>query len=227
MAAFAAIAGTLALGNWQTRRAEEKRALQSQYDAAETVAPALLSTANDLAAVASQLPRRVRLTGEFVEAATVYIDNRIVDGVAGMRVITALRTIADAPLVLIDRGWAARDIADRARLPAIATSAGTVTIEGLAVARLPRSLELGATSEASLGLWQNLDYERFERATGRSVARMVVQQTGGPSDGLRRDRLRLDAGVDRHRGYAVQWYSLAGLILLLTLYYGVRARRAS
>lgn len=221
------MAGTLALGNWQLRRADEKRVLQAQYDQAEALAPATLSTANDLAAVAAQLPRRVRVSGEFVDAATVYVDNRIVDGVAGMRVVAALRVGTDAPLVLIDRGWAARDGADRTRLPAVPPAAGTVTIDGLAVARLPRSLELGEATEATLGLWQNLDYERFERAMGQSVARLVVQQTGGPSDGLRRDRPRLDAGVDRHRGYAVQWYSLAGLILVLTIFYGARARRAA
>jgi cytochrome oxidase assembly protein ShyY1 len=100
-----------------------------------------------------------------------------------------------------------------------------VLIEGLAVAQLPRTLELGGATEPSLGIWQNLDYERFEKASGLPVARIVVQQTTNSADGLRRDRPRLDARVDRHRGYAVQWYSLAGLTLVLAIVYGVRTQR--
>ncbi|MGH6623987.1 MAG: SURF1 family protein, partial [Burkholderiaceae bacterium] len=205
LAAVAVIALAVSLGNWQLRRADEKQSLQSQYDAAEAAAPAPLGSASDLAALPSHLPKRVLLNGEFVDSATVYIDNRMVDGVAGFQVVSAMRIAPDAPLVLIDRGWAARDAGDRTRLPLVKSVSGPVRIEGLAVALLPRTLELGGATDASLGIWQNLDYERFEKASGQTVARIVVQQTAGSADGLRRDRPRLDARVDRHRGYAVQW----------------------
>jgi surfeit locus 1 family protein len=36
---------------------------------------------------------------------------------------------------------------------------------------------------------------------------------------------RPDAGVERHRGYAFQWYSLAALIAGLTVYFGGKALR--
>jgi surfeit locus 1 family protein len=225
LAATAVFALTVSLGNWQLRRADEKQTLQSQYDAAWVAAPAPLVLASDLSALASRLPQRVSLNGEFVESATVYIDNRMVDGLAGFQVVSAMRVAPDAPLVLVDRGWAARDTSDRARLPAVRSVNGPVLIEGLAVAQLPRTLELGGATEPSLGIWQNLDYERFEKATGLPVARIVVQQTTNSADGLRRDRPRLDARVDRHRGYAVQWYSLAGLTLVLAIVYGVRTQR--
>jgi len=225
LAAAVVIATTLSLGNWQLRRADEKRVLQSQYDAAERAAPTPLRSASDLAALAARLPQRVLLDGEFVESATVYIDNRMVEGLAGFQVVSAFRIAPDAPLVLVDRGWAARDAADRARLPVVGNVKGSMRIEGLAVAQLPRTLELGGNAESSLGIWQNLDYERFERISGLPVARFVVVQTSAAADGLRRDRPRLDARVDRHRGYAVQWYSLAGLTLVLAIVYGVRARR--
>ena len=47
------------------------------------------------------------------------------------------------------------------------------------------------------------------------LAAVTVQQAGPPSDGLLRDWPRIDLGVDKHYGYAVQWFALAGLIALL------------
>ena len=67
----------------------------------------------------------------------------------------------------------------------------------------------------------------MSRPAADSVARFVVQQTNDTGDGLRRVWPRPDAGVDKHRGYAFQWYSLAALIAVLTLFFGgkVAARR--
>jgi cytochrome oxidase assembly protein ShyY1 len=114
-------------------------------------------------------------------------------------------------------------MADRTELPKAPVSGAPLTIDGVAVARVPRVLELGEPSASPLGIWQNLDFEAYERASGHKVARFVVQQTSDTGDGLRRVWLRPDAGVDKHRGYAFQWYSLAALIGGLTLYFGGKA----
>jgi len=42
---------------------------------------------------------------------------------------------------------------------------------------------------------------------------------------LVREVPRFDAGVERHRGYAVQWYALAVLSAALTAIFGWRAAR--
>jgi surfeit locus 1 family protein len=98
-----------------------------------------------------------------------------------------------------------------------------------AIARVVRLLHHEARDLAAAGplggIWQNLDFEAYERASGRKVARFVVQQTNDTGDGLRRVWARPDAGVDKHRGYAFQWYSLAALITVLTLYFGGKALR--
>jgi surfeit locus 1 family protein len=98
-----------------------------------------------------------------------------------------------------------------------------VLIEGVAVAHVPRVLDLGAPGGPLRGIWQNLDFEAYERAIGRKVARFVVQQTNDTGDGLRRAWVRPDAGVDKHRGYAFQWYALAALLAGITLYFGGKA----
>jgi len=225
VAALAAIVLTASLGNWQLRRADEKLALQAAWDRAELAAP-LPVAGSDLAGVAQRLPLRVQLCGRFLFAHEVWLDSRQMDGQAGLMLVTPLR-LADGAVVLVNRGFARRDPRDRARLPAVARPQGEVAVEGLAVAHASRVLQLGENAPAGSGplVWQNLDFDAFERASGLAVARWVVQQTDGAEDGLLRNWPRLAAGVDKHRGYALQWFALAALVTALTAFFGLRALR--
>ena len=131
-----------------------------------------------------RLPLRVVMHGSYLPGHEVWLENRQMDGKAGLMLIAPLR-LDDGAVVLINRGFAARDPNDRERLPEVARPAGDVAVEGLALEQTSRVLPLG--EEAPVGaprplVWQNLDYDAFERATGLSVSRWVVQQTGGPDD---------------------------------------------
>ena len=225
LAAVAGIALTVSLGNWQTRRGDEKALRQARWDDAVTRTPSRIAGPEDAAAVARNLPQRVEVNGRFVPEATVYIDNRLVDGVAGFQVVTPVAVAEGMPWILVNRGWAPRSMADRTQLPAARIGSGPQRVEGIAIAHLPRALDLGERGGAMGGIWQNLDFDAYAQASGRKVARLVVQQTSDTGDGLRRAWPRPDAGVDKHRGYAFQWYSLAALIAVLTLYFGGKALR--
>jgi len=225
LAGIAGVALAASLGNWQTRRGDEKAARQAQWDEAVARAPTPIAVPDDASGVARSLPQRVEMNGTFVTQATVYVDNRLVDGVAGFQVVTPVAVAEGMPWILVNRGWAARSMADRTRLPAAPIANAPLRVEGIAVPHVPRALEIGERGGPLGGIWQNLDFEAYERASGRKVARFVVQQTNDTGDGLRRAWARPDAGVDKHRGYAFQWYSLAALIVVLTLYFGGKALR--
>jgi surfeit locus 1 family protein len=227
LAGIAGVALTTSLGNWQTRRGDDKAARQQQWDDALARPPGTIASGEDAAGVARQLPQRVQADGTFVAEATVYIDNRLVDGVAGFQVITPLAVAEGMPWILVNRGWAPRNMADRTELPRAPLGSASLRVEGIAVAHVPRALALGTQGGALRGIWQNLDFDAYEQASGHKVARFVVQQTNDTGDGLRRAWVRPDAGVDKHRGYAFQWYSLAALIAGLTLYFGGKALRSS
>ena len=131
------------LGSWQTRRGDEKALRQAQWDEALARAPTPIASREDAAGVARKLPQRVELNGAFVPEATVYIDNRLVDGVAGYQVVTPVAVADGMPWILVNRGWAPRNMADRTRLPAAPIGGGPLRVEGVAVEHLPRMLELG------------------------------------------------------------------------------------
>ena len=223
-AALVGFAVTIALGMWQLRRAAEKTALDQTWDAAQIGAPLVLHTAADVAAVAASLPRRVRVGGEFDYPRTYWLDNRPLAGRAGFLVVTPLRLDGTQQVVLVNRGWAARDPGDRTRLPAIGRPAGSVEIEGIAVADMPRVFDLGEQGAGVIR--QNLDGREVESEIGMPVAHFVIQQTSALDDALDRHWTPPASGAERNRGYAFQWFALATLIALLPVVFGLRALRA-
>lgn len=222
--AVAAFALAVSLGNWQRGRAAQKLVIESQWDRAEQSAPRAIASGN-LPATAD-LPLRVSLRGNFDHSRSVWLDNRQHDGRPGFWVIAPLR-LDDGAVVLVNRGWVARDVADRSRRTAIGEPAGLQQIEGLAVTHAPRLLELGEGGNAAAlpAIWQNLEYAHYEAVSGLRVAPLVVLQTGPQDDGLTRRWARPASGVDKHRGYAFQWYSLAALIAALTVFLSARSWR--
>jgi surfeit locus 1 family protein len=154
--------------------------------------------------------RHVAARGRFVEEHTVYLDNKLRRRRTGYEVVTPLRL--DGTHVLVNRGWVAaartRDV-----LPEVATPQGEVRVEGLALARLARVLEVGKPAPGKVR--QNLDVEEFAKETGLQLLPVVIEQHSSAPDGLLREWPRPDAGAQKHQGYALQWYSLAGLAVVL------------
>ena len=87
--ALAGCAAFIALGNWQTHRAQEKRALAARVEAA-LAGPPLKLPAHRVEAAQFAL-RRVVAQGEFVPAHTVFLDNKIHQGRVGYEVVTPLK----------------------------------------------------------------------------------------------------------------------------------------
>lgn len=233
--ALALVVVTVSLGNWQMRRAGEKRILQAQRDAAERDVPVALAAGEpDVDALAG---RRVRVQGRFVPEFDVYVDNRTHRGVAGFHVLTPLRISGSDRHLLVLRGWIASDPRARARLPAVPTPDEPVMVEGIALRETPRTLELGSSPPPGPQdrMWQNVDLAGFARWSGLTMQLPIVRESqqaltaAGPwDDGLVRDWPLPGLDVDRHLGYAFQWYALAALAGALWLRFVVfGSRRAA
>jgi surfeit locus 1 family protein len=215
LAALAAASLTARLGWWQLDRAAQKTALQAAIDERSRLDPVdSAALAASSAAAAQQHHRRVQLVGRWSPAHTVYLDNRQQQGSRpGFFVLTPL-VLADGRALIVQRGWAARDAQDRARLPAAPTPAGEVTLHGRIAPPPARLFEFDAA--ASGPLRQNLDLDSFRRETGLALLPLSVLQTEpAPADGLARDWPAPLAGVSKHHGYAFQWFGLAALIVIL------------
>ncbi|WP_395690815.1 SURF1 family protein, partial [Piscinibacter sp.] len=130
LAALAGVALAARLGLWQLSRAAEKEAQQAALESRSQEPPlAPASLAHTLDEAAAQQHRRITLQGRWIGARTVFLDNRAMDGRAGFIVVTPL-ALPDGDAVLVQRGWAPRDAAERTRVPAVASPEGVVTVEG-------------------------------------------------------------------------------------------------
>lgn len=230
--ALAAMALTASLGRWQLSRAAEKEALQAAVAERQRL-PALdgASLAQALSADQARelLHRAITLRGQWLADRTVFLDNRPMARQTGFYVLTPLRLTGSDRVVLVQRGWAPRHQVDRSLLPPVQTPTGEVQVSGRIAAHPPRVYQLG--QEQGGAIRQNLDLDAWRAETGLPLAPVLVVQTGAASDGLQRDWPEAASGVEKHYGYAFQWFGLCTLIGLLLLWFQVvrplyRARRA-
>ena len=221
-ALFVIVVGIL-LGNWQTRRAAEKTAIEQRI-AERSVQPAL--DLNQTYSSADIEYRRVSAEGVYIADWPLYLDNRPYQGKAGFTLMMPLRLEKNGDVILVARGWFPRNAADRTRLPAIPVPSGPVRIEGIAHRSAGHVLQLGQAAAIEPGaIVQNLEPAEFARASKLPLQNFIIEQTSDAGDKLVRDWPQASAGVDKHRGYAFQWYALAATALIFFLVTGFRRAR--
>jgi surfeit locus 1 family protein len=215
------VALTARLGGWQLSRAAQKEALQQAFDTRAQLPPLdVASLARDEATAAQQHYRGVRLRGTWQPQATVFLDNRQMNGRPGFFIVTPLKLEGSADAVLVQRGWAPRDAADRARLPVVPTPTGTVEIAGQVVPPPGRLYDFGGA--ASGPIRQNLELAAFSRESGLPLRPLSVLQAGtpdAPADGLQRQWPKPAVDIQKHYGYAFQWFALCALLTGLYVWF--------
>jgi surfeit locus 1 family protein len=204
------VALTTYLGVWQRHRAEEKRERQVLLEARAADAPVTLT--GPVAEAEPLLFRHVRAAGTFDGAHQVFVDNQIHAGRAGFHVVTPLRLRGQRDVLLVNRGWIARDAA-YPKAPAVPVPAGDVQVTGMASLPPARFVELSADTMSG-DVWQNLSIARFAARTGLAPLPVVVLADGA-APGLVAVREKPDAGIDKHVEYELTWFSLAATALVL------------
>lgn len=222
--ALATIVGvtlTLNLGAWQLRRAAQKIALQTARESrADLPALGVTDLARDVAQAEPQHYRSIVLRGRWLPEHNVFLENRQMRDRVGFYLITPLQLAGRREAVLVQRGWVPRDMRDRSLLPAVATPVGEVEVAGH-IAPPPGRLYDFAAQERGL-IRQNIDLAGFSRETGLTLAAVSVQQDDSPAtvgDGLLRYWPRTAADVEKHYGYAFQWFALSALMAGLYVWF--------
>ena len=193
-----------ALGVWQLGRAEQKRALASDFAAA---GPAI-----DWRQLPADAPRyqRVSLRGYYDPDHQFLLDNRSHDSVAGVEVLTPL-VLDDGSAVIVNRGWLPFG-ATRQDLPAVPVDGDKRTVVGR-IDELPRP-GIWLKAPAATGWPRLVQYPRTEElevALGRKLAPRQVLLDPAVPDGYVRAWAVPGTTADRHLGYAVQWFAFAAL----------------
>lgn len=212
------VALTMSLGFWQLRRAAEKIALQEAMDRQGAKTPVAATQLRQAADPVPLVHQRVHLRGNWVVASTVFLDNRQMDAKVGFFVLTPL-VLEGGGAVLVQRGWVPRNFVNRTELPQVETPSGVVELEGRIALPPSKLFEPGTAAAGTIR--QNLNLVQFRVETGLPLMAVTVLQSGAPSEGLRREWPAVNLGVDKHYGYAFQWFALAALVAALALWFQI------
>jgi surfeit locus 1 family protein len=224
IAMLAALAVTflilIGLGTWQVERLQWKEALIASIEARRTAPPI------DLAEVSARLARREDIdyqattaSGRFVHTGERYF-LATHDGAPGYYVYTPL-LLADGVSVFVNRGFvpgSLRDPASRAE----GQVEGEVSLTGLARAKLsekPSSLVPDNDIQANLFFWKDLD--AMAAAAGLKPGQVLpffidADATPNPGGYPIGSVTQIDL-PNSHLSYAVTWYGLAAVLLVVAV----------
>jgi len=209
------------LSFWQAQRAERKEAIEAKLKVRESLPAIELPSSVD---INQNEYTRVMVKGEFVKDWPIYLDNRPMNGVAGMYVLMPFKLQGKSQYVLVARGWIPRNPRDRTAIKESETPVGVIQIEGILKAHSGHVLQLGKGEPLQpSSLVQNLDVATFVKASQLPTYSFIIEQTSDTKDGLLRDWPRASTGSERHWGYAFQWLALAGMALIFFLVTGFRS----
>jgi cytochrome oxidase assembly protein ShyY1 len=219
----------ISLGNWQLNRAQERRQIAADIEKGRQSAPVRLTTHTDTSILKPW--QSAQVSGLWMPAFSLLLDNRNLDGKPGYWLATPLRLSTDKALLVL-RGWVARPIGQFNPFPTITQSDRTVSVDGEIARRVPQLYEISdkqalqfdvdaiidhakgisAIDLGRLQQLQNVSLEPLSKALGMSFLPVVLMQTND-TDGtdLVRQWPTPSIDADTNIGYAMQWFSFAAI----------------
>lgn len=219
---FALVVQFAGLGAWQITRGLEKRAQQE-----------LFSDDTGFTSWSDGMPvrpyQRLKVRGEFDLAHQVLLDNIILNGRYGYYVITPLMVSADAPVLLVNRGWKEK-AGDEVDPASLAVETNSLEIHGRAGSLPKAGYKMGDAFSAGSSWPRHAVYPSIEEVAvelGREVQPFVLLMETGDGPGFVRHWAPEEMGPGRHFAYALQWFAMGAVLAVLLVWHFRRRRGAA
>jgi surfeit locus 1 family protein len=216
----------LSLGQWQLRRAAEKTRVFDRISATENL-PALAAPIDDRQFEGNRY-RRLQLRGRYDGSQQLLLDNMIHEGQAGYHVLTLFRPEGAARWLVVNRGWV-RAAPDRRMLPDITVNEAVREIRGR-IDTLPRpglTLETAVAEEEAS--WPQVVFfptiDELEALSGKPLFRYQLWLDEAYPDGYVRAWTPRTMTPEQHIGYAIQWFGLAAVLVVMAVAIGVSSAK--
>lgn len=206
------------MGYWQLQRKAEKEAMFERFSQAPERDVAEVTLERDIYA-------RAHARGRYDEARHILLDNRILNGRAGVHVLTPF-TSEDGRVFLVNRGWLPLP-PDRSSLPDVPTPAGPRAIAGRINRLVSDGPRLGEQAPLTSTDWPQLltyiDREPIEKALGLTLQPWLLQLDADQDGGFAgREWKAAVMEPEVHGAYAVQWFGLMTAAIVIWLVLGIR-----
>ena len=219
---FATLVLLISLGFWQLDRADEKRAIEGQIDSANSGDVKLIDSAEFLK---DKEYYHVRLQGSYVGDKQFIYDNQIVDQISGYYVLTPLVLKGDSKAVLINRGfipWNGR----RDKLADIDIGEELTEVK-VQISKPVKRMELEAselTGDFPV-LIQALDLDEMSAIASLDLGSVVGLLSPESENGFVRQWEPYTGSIERHIGYAIQWFLMAFVLAFIGIRLAIKQRR--
>ena len=219
---LATMAFLVSLGFWQLDRADQKRTIEASIQKANTGVVELIVNQNELL---NKEYYEVRLQGSYIGDKQFIYDNQIVDQASGYYVLTPFVLTGQSNAIMINRGfipWNGR----RDQLADIAVGSAFREIK-IQVSKPIKRIEL-KTSDISNQfpvLIQAIDFDVIEEISSTSFVDVIGLLDPSSDDGFVRKWEPYTGSIEKHIGYAIQWFLMALVLGIIGIRIGLKQRK--
>ena len=218
----ATFAFLVSLGFWQLERADEKRGIEASIKLANTGSVELIK---DEEVLENKEYYEVRLQGKYLSDKQFIYDNQIVDQVSGYYVLTPFALEGQSKAILINRGfipWNGR----RDKLADIVIGQETREIK-VQISKSIKRMEL-KPSEVGIQfpvLIQSIDLQDMADRAKVDFSSVIGLLDASASNGFIRKWEPYTGSIEKHIGYAVQWFLMALVLAIIGIRIAIKQRQ--
>ena len=217
----ATLALLISLGFWQLDRANEKRAIENQIARANSGDAELI---NSVEFLKEKEYYHVRLQGVYIDKQFIY-DNQIVDQISGYYVLTPFVLRGASNAILINRGfisWKGK----RDKLADIEIEEKLTEVK-VQISKPVRRMELeeSKTTGEFPVLIQTLDLDEMSTMAALDFVNVVGLLSPESENGFVRQWEPYTGSIERHIGYAVQWFLMAFVLAFIGIRLALKQRK--
>ena len=219
---IATLALLISLGFWQLDRADEKRAIEDQIANANANDVELIT---DVDLLSEKEYYHVRLQGSYIKDKQFIYDNQIVDQISGYYVLTPFVLKGDSRAILINRGfipWNGR----RDQIADIDIGAKIAEVK-VQISKPVKRMELKASeiTQDFPVLVQALDVDEMSIIASLDFANIVGLLSPESENGFVRKWDPYTGSIERHIGYAIQWFLMALVLSIIGTLLALKQQR--
>ena len=216
------IAFLISLGFWQLDRADQKREIEASMQKANTDTTELIVSEEVLK---EKEYFKVKLQGSYLNDKQFIYDNQIVDQVSGYYVLSPFLLSNQSKGILINRGfipWNGRR--DKLADIFIDQSFQEITVQ---ISKPIKRMELRSSElkpEFPI-LLQVLDIEKMSTIAEVSFSDVIGLLDPDSTNGFIRKWEPYTGSIEKHIGYAVQWFLMALVLAIIGIRIGIKQRK--
>jgi len=207
----------VSLGCWQMERAKEK---QKMFEARMSASQQIPINITSLSESTAQSFLPVTAQGHFLPGKHILLDNQIMKGRAGYYVYSVLQLDnKNANLMIVNRGWVLAP-ADRSQVPVITDVPGKVVANGYLWRPGKPSFVLGnyIHTEQWPKIIQSVNFDDIQAILKQDVYPWTLVLNAGDNAEYPEAKYKMAMSSDKHTGYAVQWFCMALVLVIMYLY---------